>query len=264
MLIFVALTVGAHAQSTDPTHPTPWPATGASGPGGDSRITYYYSVLANAGNMTVRTQARAQRYSTSVTLDFADESGTNVGRAGVIAFTDPASGEEVIRLSAPHTLLVAIHLEENLGAWSVRINPPPRITRPATLPNGNPVPPLRPATGPATTPGTPGEAARWSSYGVNYNGDGADHVHTYILDAGAGDITIHVETRARRLSTAVTAGLYDGTGNLVREIGAIATDRTVHESGTIHIDTRQTFTLRVRSDENVGPYSVWIDGAVHR
>lgn len=280
-LTLLVMMVPARAQSTDPMHPDPWPGT-ASGRGINRQVTYYYRLASGVGPMNVHVDATAAHFSTGVTVDFNDEAGNPIARGGAIATSGGGSGDNRFNLAEPHTLQIAVHLDENCGNWRVSINAPPA---PAATPTPSPTPhhlPVRPHRTDGARPdgspwpgvvrphGTPapapmGGVTTFPVSGISGAGDGADHTTTFTVDAGPGDVTITVTARARTFSTAVTAGLWTASGDLRREVGAIATsDASRTETGTVHLTERGTYTLRVHVDGNVGPYTVQVTGAVNR
>ncbi|MBM3462889.1 MAG: hypothetical protein FJX76_12375 [Armatimonadetes bacterium] len=253
-------TVPAHAQSEDRNAPSVWSSYGINGRGDGANHEYWYAFDTDPRQIAITVQARARVFSTGVAVDIFNRADEPVARGGAIATDANVRETTRTRLTDGGRYKMRITVDTNAADYSVWIDGL-NGTATGTLPAGGTTPREM-----STTPGgtSPVSAAPWTSYGINGNGDGANHEYWYALEAGPGDLTITVQARARVFSTGVTADLCDASGTVVRRrVGAIATSADVRESGTVYVAPRQRMLLKITVDANAGAYSVWIDGPVH-
>lgn len=257
VLLVGALTLilgsGAFAQSTDPSHPTPWSGFGINSHGPGRDIVYWYSVNSPAGNLSLNLSNGSSPSESRIAVEVFDSNRNPLGRVEA-----PASARNSREIAVPRrqNLLMAITVSRNTGDYSVWLQTPRAI--PIQLPK-----PEEHVNIEALKAAARGQYAPPSNHWEN-SGSGGDRAQDfyYPITVHPGALQLQVTAQARSFSTAVTLDIEDESGNSLRRAAAIATTSPTTENATWNFTERRSLRLHVRVMENCSNYRWSIDGPI--
>jgi hypothetical protein len=127
LLVLIAATGSAFAQSTDRDHPTPFTSTEINGELNAKEIEYFYSFTAGAGEVTLTVDVKSSGGTTGTAFELLDADANKVLICceGAQAGSTGESGREVASIKLGKRQTVILHLtpfKYGNGTYRVRIS----------------------------------------------------------------------------------------------------------------------------------------------
>ena len=127
LLLLIAATGSAFAQSTDRDHPTPLRSNEITGDLKGEEVEYFYSFTAGPGELTITVDVKSSGGTTGTAFELLDGDANKVLICceGAQAGTDGESGRDIVSIKLAKRQTVVLHLtpfKYGTGAYRVRIS----------------------------------------------------------------------------------------------------------------------------------------------
>ncbi|MFN8608751.1 MAG: hypothetical protein U0931_14535 [Vulcanimicrobiota bacterium] len=260
VVLGMTLSLGGWAQSTDPDHPSAWASLGVNGRGSGREVTYYYAVPSEAGTIQSHVQAQGQAGTAEMSIELFDSRRAWLGSASTSAEAGATHRADApVNVPVRGTLLMAVHLNRNVGEYSVWLNRPgARSGRPIAVANPadhvNPEALAAAARGRTLPPSLPVQV--WENSG----GAGGPQDFYYPVTVSPGVFQVQVQSTAQVWSSSLNLSLEDESGVALRSAGVIATTAGATENTTWNVSEGRSLRLHVHVSENTGSYHWSIQG----